>query len=43
MYTWAIRLRECECWLCAVADARRIIAEALEMAGDVEPATPFEE
>jgi hypothetical protein len=43
MYKLAIEWRKGECWPCAVADARRIIAEARALAGTIEPAPPFDD
>jgi hypothetical protein len=43
MWRGWVETRICECWPCALADTRRIIAEARVLAGNVEPAPPFEE
>jgi hypothetical protein len=38
-----IETRSCECWPCALADARRTVVEARSLAGTVEMALAFVE
>jgi hypothetical protein len=38
-----VETRSCECWPCALGDARRIVIEARSLAGAVEMAPPFED
>ena len=42
LHAMAVKMRVAECRPCALADARRIVAEVWPMVAGLEPARPFE-